>query len=125
MDQTFFNTEKVVILEKPDGTVKKTVIKETFATVTRRKRKASTCDKENDISDEAQRKRARNVDNILNHVNENNMDHKAKMISQIIDAEGQNFGKQVKLSSKVLQENDSLTVVEVFRVLMETNKNSS
>ena len=115
-----FDTEKVVILEKPDGTVKKTVIKETFATVTRRKRKASTCDKENDISDEAQRKRARNVDNILNHVNENNKDHKAKMISKIIDAEGPNFGKKVKLSSKVLQENDSLTVVETNNLQVAT-----
>ena len=62
----------------------------------------------------------RNID-----MNENNKEHKAKMISQIIDAEGQNFRKQVKLSSKVLQENDPLTVVEVFSVLVETNKNSS
>ena len=59
---------------------------------------------------------------------------KRKLISQIIDAEGQDFGKRVKLSSKVLQENDSLTVAETnslqvgtrsSRVIMETNKNSS
>ena len=53
-------------------------------------------------------------------MNENNKDHKAKMISKIIDAEGPNFGKKVKLSSKVLQENDSLTVVETNNLQVAT-----
>ena len=34
------------------------------------------------------------------------------MISKIIDDEGDDFGKKVKLSSKVLQENESLSVAE-------------
>jgi deoxycytidylate deaminase len=106
-----YDTEKIVVTEKPDGTIRKTVVKETIATVTRRKRKISG-DDENELSAEAQRKRTKTVDNILNHNNENSKTNKAKMISKIIDDEGGDFGKKVELSSKVLQENESLSVAE-------------
>ena len=53
-----YNAEKIVLREKPDGTVKKTVLKETIAMVTRRKRRFSG-NEENEISGEAQRKRAK------------------------------------------------------------------
>ena len=64
--------------------------------VTRRKGRFSG-NEENDISGEAQRKRAKAADNILNHMNENSKENKAKMISKINDDEGQVFGKKVKL----------------------------
>ena len=106
-----FDAEKVVITNKPDGTVKKNVLKETIATVTTRKRKVSG-ENESDISWETRNKRTKGVDNILNHVNENDKENKAKMISKIIDDEGNDFAKKVKLSSKTLKENESLTVTE-------------
>ena len=42
------------------------------------------------------------------------------MISKIIDDEGQEFGKKVKLSSKVLQENESLTAEQTNSLLTGT-----
>ena len=114
-----YDAEKIVLTKKPDGTVKKTVLKETIAMVTRRKRRFSG-NEENDISGEAQRKRAKAADNILNHMNENSKENKAKMISKIIDDEGQEFGKKVKLSSKVLQENESLTAEQTNSLLTGT-----
>ena len=106
-----YDAEKIVVSEKPDGTMRKTVVKETIATVTRRKRKISG-DDENEVSGEAQRKRTKTIDNILNHINDNSKANKAKMISRIIDDEGGDFAKKVKLSSKVMQENESLSVGE-------------
>ena len=113
-----YDAEKIVLTKKKDGNIKKTVLKETIAIVTRRKRKHSGTDGE--LSGEAQRKRAKTADNILNHINENSKENKAKMISKIIDDEGKDFGNRVKLSSKVLKENESLTVSETSSLLTGT-----
>ena len=103
-----FDTEKVVLTERSDGTVKKSVITETIATVTTRQKRKSG----KDVSGETQRKRTKTVDNVLNHINENNKENKAKMISKIIDDEGEDFAKKVKTNSKQLKQTESLTVTQ-------------
>ena len=59
---------------------------------------------------------------MLNHVTENNKENKAKIISTIIqiDGEGKDFAKMVKMSSKKTQENESLTVAETNSLQMGT-----
>ena len=115
-----YDAEKIVLTTTKNGNIKKTVLKETITIDTRRivtRRKKNYSGTERELSGEAQRKRAKTADNILNHINENSKENKAKMISKVIGDEGKDFGNKVKLSSKVLKENESLTVSETSRAV--------
>ena len=66
--------------------------------------------KENGISDTCEIKRAKAVDNILNHTSQHDKHAKAGMIAKIIDREGSNFGEDILKKSKVMQETRKLSV---------------
>ena len=95
-----------MITDCQDGASKKSVIKETFAKVTIRKRQQTDNEKAkvNDISGSGEIKRAKGVDNILNHVTEHDKGTKAALVAKIIDKEGSMFGRDILKNSKVMQE---------------------
>ena len=91
--RNIFDAEKTVISKHQDGSIKKSVIKETFAKVTVRKRHQNdeTNGKVNHITGAAEIKRAKAVDNILNQTSEHDKKTKASLVAKIIDKEGLEF----------------------------------
>ena len=92
---------------------KKTVIKEKYINITTRKRKSDS-DKENDkqhtkIKRTKQLKLANSTNAILNHYTDNDKTVKAKIVANVIDKEGEDFGKDVLKYSKSIQQNLSMT----------------
>ena len=53
---------------------------------------------------EAERKQAKKLTNILEHISGNDENTQATLISKVIDKKGQNFADKVTLKSKELQE---------------------
>ena len=53
-------------------------------------------------------KRAKAVDNILNHTSQHNTEVKASLVAKIIDKEGSTFGHEILKKSKALQETRKL-----------------
>ena len=109
--RNIYDAEKTVFTKCPDGSLKKSVIKETIAKVTIRKRHqtASLSTKENQISGSGATKRAKAVDNILNHTSEHDKSAKAVIIAKIIDKEGAKFGEEIFQKSKAMQETQTLS----------------
>ena len=69
-----------------DGTIKKSVIKETYAKITVRKRHQDNSEnsKEAELSGAGVLKRAKGVDNILNYTSEHNNRVKASLMAKIV-----------------------------------------
>ena len=93
------NTERTVISKNSNESQKKTVIKEKYINITTRKRKSDS-DKENDkqhtkIKRTKQLKLANSTNAILNHYTDNDKTVKAKIVANVIDKEGEDFGKDV------------------------------
>ena len=84
------DTEKTVFSQNKDGSLKKSILKGTFANVTIRKRKP-----DDEITGSGKLKRAKAVGDILEHYSEHSPQTKAELVSKIIDREGTNFGKNV------------------------------
>ena len=82
-----FDAERQVLSKNPDGTLKRSVIKETYARVTLRGKRKSV----DEVSDSGQMKRARKMSNILDHTLENDKDAKAAIVAKIIDHDGPEF----------------------------------
>ena len=109
--RNIFDAEKTVITNCEDGTTKKSVIKETYAKITIRKKRNQTDNengKGNGISGSGEIKRAKAVDNILNHATEHDKGTKAALVAKIIDKEGSLFGQDILKKSKVMQETRQL-----------------
>ena len=99
-----FDAKRKVFSKNADGTIKKSVITETYARVTlRQKRKAV-----DDVSGSAQIKRAKKINNIFDHTTEKDKDAKASLMARIIDKEGAEFGATIGRKSKVMQEINQL-----------------
>ena len=78
-------------------------------------------DRENyQLTGEGKRKRARTVDNVLEHLTENNEEAKAEIIANIIDKGGDKLGGRVLTKSKVLQNNTSLNSEETVSLIAGT-----
>ena len=95
------DAEKTIFFKTEDGSINNRVLKETYAKVTMRKKRNSG-DEEKEISGSGQRKRAKTVNNILEHVSEHNKQSKAVLVSKIIDQEGMEFGENVMQETKKL-----------------------
>ena len=120
--KNIFDAEKTVITKCQDGTTKKSVIKETFAKVTIRKRQQTDKEKGkgNDISGSGEIKRAKGVDNILNHVTEHDKGTKAALVAKIIDKEGAIFGQDILKKSKVMKETQQLDAEKTAGIMTGT-----
>ena len=77
----------MIVSKSTDGTIKKSVIKETYPKVTVRKRHQDNSEnsKEVEVTGAGVLKRAKGVDNILNHTSEHNKEVKASLMAKIID----------------------------------------
>merc|ERR1711963_334200 len=103
-ERNIFDAEKMVILKNPDGTIKKSIVKETYAKVTIRKRHQANDEnsKEVEVTGAGVLKRAKAVDKILNHTSQHNTEVKASLVAKIIDNEGSTFGHEILKKSKAL-----------------------
>ena len=95
-----FEAKRQVFSKNSDGTIKKSVIKETYARVTVRQKRKSV----DEVSGSAQIKRAKKNSDILDHTTEKDKDAKASMMAKIIDQEGAEFGANIEKNSKVMPE---------------------
>ena len=117
-------TQRTIIVSQKDGTEKKKVLKYQLANVTTRPR--SPIDEESKESckrknNEAERKQAKKVTNILDHISGNDEDVQAALISKVIDQKGQNFADKVTLKSKELQDCKKLSPEETAAFLSSAN----
>ena len=100
------------------------MIKETYARVTLRPKRKSVDDESlKEISGSAQIKRAKKMNNILDHASMNDKDGKALLMAKMIDQEGEEFGANVEKKSKVMQQNKTLNP-EQTSGLMTTTRGS-
>ena len=117
-------TQRTIIVSQKDGTEKKKVLKYQLANVTTRPRSPmddeskESCKRKNN---EAERKQAKKVTNILDHISGNDEDVQAALISKVIDQKGQNFADKVTLKSKELQDCKKLSPEETAAFLSSAN----
>ena len=103
-----FETQTTKIKVNKDGTTKRIVVTGQMANITTRKREY---DANEDVIEvkrkvaEAERRQAKNIGNILNHVSGNDEKTQANLISKIIDHRGPEFANEVNRKSRALQEN--------------------
>ena len=114
-----FDAERQVFSKNSDGTVKRSVIKETYARVTLREKRKS----EDEVSGYGQIKRARKISNILDHTSGKDKQKKASLMAKIIDHEGPEFGANLEKESKVLQAKKKLNPEQTASMM--TNSGST
>ena len=124
--KNIFDAEKIIISKQQDGTMKKSVIKETYAKITLRKRHQ---DNENDqaspLTGAGELKRAKAVDNILNHTSEHDKKTKAGLVAKIIDKEGAHFGQDVFQKSKMMQQTQKLNAAQTTSLMSEVRSSDN
>ena len=119
--ENIFDAERQVFSKNSDGTIKRSVIRETYARVTvRQKRKSVDGDSLEEISGSAQIKRAKKMSNILDHASVKDKDGKASLRAKIIDQEGEEFGANVEKKSKVMQQNKTLNPEQTSDLMTTT-----
>ena len=72
-------------------------------------------------NNEAERKQAKKMTNILDHISGNDEDMQAALVSKVIDQKGQNFADKVTLKSKELQNCKKLSPEETAAFLSSAN----
>ena len=83
--------------------MRKSVIKETYAKITLRKRhQDNKNDQASPLTGAGELKRAKAIDNLLNHTSEHDKKMKAGLVAKIIDKEGAQFGQDVFQKSKMM-----------------------
>ena len=118
------DVERTIITEKSNGTLRKTVVKDTIVKVTVRGKKRKEFNKENEeneeISRELKNKKAKIVRSVMNHLSEHDENTKASLMSKVIDDEGTKFAEKVIKNSKALQENSSMTAEQTTSLISGT-----
>ena len=116
-----FETQTTKLKVQKDGTTKKTVITGQVANITTRKRES-----DNNTDDatgvkrklgEAERRQAKNISNILDHVSGNDQDTQASLISKVIDQKGPGFAEKVTIKSKELKEKKKYSAKETAAII--------
>ena len=103
------DASKTTYTKQNDGTLLKRVTKQTYANITVREKRKSEDPNAKEISEDGFRKRAKMVNNILDHTSKHDQDTKAKLVAKIIDKEGEEFGQKIKQQSKMIQATIQLT----------------
>ena len=106
-----FETKRTVLTQNPDGSMKKTVILEQMAKVTKRengKRKNNNSETEDQnqykMTGEGERKQANIIDNVLEHLAGKDFETKSKLVAKLIDKEGPDFAALLTKHSKEIQQ---------------------
>ena len=111
------DASKITITKQQDGTLLKTVTKQTYANITVRNKRKHDGDKE--ISEEGYRKRAKMISNILDHASNNDKKVKTKLLAKVIDQDPAS-GRGVKDESKVMQETNQLNPEQTTNLIAWT-----
>ena len=117
-------TKRTIIVPQRNGTEKKTVVKYQLANITTRTRDTENDDK-NELGkrkhSEAERKQAKKITGILDHISGKDENTQASLISKVIDQKGQNFADKVTRHSKELQEVGKFSPEETAAVASGAN----
>ena len=73
---------------------------------------------------EAERRQAKNISNILNHVSGDDEKVQASLISKIIDKKGFEFADEVNRRSKALQENKKFSPEQTAALVTDWGNNN-
>ena len=111
--QTEFFTQNVA------GTPKRSVVRQQFVNVTKRK----SCDSETVDNDDQKKakivhkKQSDTVKTVLNHLAGDDVESKASLLAKIVDSEGPEFAEALLAKSKELKEHRKLTPAETAAVI--------
>lgn len=118
------DVERTVLTENADGTLRKTVVKDTVIKVTVRNKKKKQTNSENiepgKIGCESKIRKAKTVNSVMNHLSGHDKYKKAALLSKVIDNEGKEFAENVIKNSKSLQENSSLNAEQTTSLISGT-----
>jgi len=119
------DVKRTVLKENSNGSISKTILKEQVAKIsTRDTRKRTYSETENDDNvrktDEALRKQAKVVDNILNHLSGKDFDTKCSIIAKLIDQEGAKFVEILTANSKEIQQKLKFTPEQTAALISGT-----
>ena len=124
-----FDTKREVLSKNTKGEVRRTVISEQIAFVTK-KRKSTDCNISDDlvskkVKGNLERWQADVLRNTLNHLADESHDSKVKLISKVIDREGSEFAASILRNSKSIQNNLKLTVEDTAALIAACGGNDN
>ena len=117
-------TQRTIIVPQRNGTEKKTVVKYQMANITTRTRESEDDDKSEHGKrkhTEAERKQAKKITHILDHISGKDEDTQASLISKVIDQKGSNFADKVNRNSKELKDNQKYSPQETAALISSSN----
>ena len=121
--QNIFETTTTKYALQKDGTTKKIVIKGQVANITTRKRESDESEDSTEVKrkvGEAERRQAKNMSEILNHISGNNENAQASLFAKVIDQKNKKcpgFADQLTRRSKALQEKQKYSAEETAALI--------
>lgn len=121
--QNIFETKTTKYALQKDGTTKKIVIKGQVANITTRKRDLDESGDQTEVKrkvSEAERRHAKNVSDILNHISGDNEKAQASLFAKVIDQKNKQspgFADQLTRRSKALQEKQKYSAEETAALI--------
>lgn len=115
-----------VYTNQPDGTVKKTVVTEQFANVTKRTKRKSGDDAENvdpnaaKITSAGERKQAETISDVLSHICGEDIEARSRLVAKLVDKEGPKFASTLTANSKELKATVKFTPTETASLISAT-----
>ena len=111
------------ILTEDDGKVRKTVLKQHFVDVT--KRKFTEVESEKSIDQKkakvSTKRESETVETVLDHLTGKNEEKKASLVAKVVDNMGSDFAKSVIDKSKVLKEKNKFSPLETAAIIAGSN----
>ena len=118
-------TQRVTYTTKEDGTVKKAIVTEQFANVTRKKRKSGDAENINPETDKVtgsgQKKQADKVSHVLQHIAGESMESRSALVAKLVDKEGPEFAASVMTHSKELKQQKKFTPAQTAAIISGTS----
>ena len=120
-----FETQRTILVPQKNGTEKKKVVKYQMANITTRTRTTSENDDKSELGKrkhaEAERKQAKKITNILDHMSGKDENTQASLISKVIDQKGPSFANKVTRNSKQLQDHQKFDPEETAAIISGGN----
>ena len=111
------------ILTEDDGKVRKTVLKQHFVDVT--KRKFTEVESEKSIDQKkakvSTKRESETVETVLDHLTGKYEENKASLVAKVVDNMGSDFAKSVINKSKVLKEKNKFSPLETAAIIAGSN----
>ena len=120
-------TKRTVLTQNEDGSIKKSVVLEQMAKITKRenkKRKFDTLENEEPIhhslTGEGERKQAQVIENVLHHLAGKDFETKCRLVAKLIDNEGPEFAATLTKHSKEIQQRLKFTPEQTAAMISGT-----